>query len=117
MKDKVDIGLTPEAREYLRNIEATGWFAEGQDVGRFCLAYAVRRDVEAGDTGSVETQWSSGNFDPTGEIRAVITGLYPDSETPVRLMQHLVNEGLMMVGRTLEKGQPSIDDLMKDALR
>ena len=47
----------------------------------------------------------------------MITGLYPDSETPVRLMQHLVNEGLMMVGRTLEKGQPSIDDLMKDALR
>ena len=117
MRDRVDIGLTPEAREYLRRIEGYGWFADGQDIARFCLACAVRRGVEAGDTTGVDTQWSSGNFDPTSEIRSILTALYPESETPVRLMQHLVNQGLVMVGRSFTEHQPSVDDLIDQALR
>ena len=116
MKDRVDIGLTPDARGCLRLIESRGWFADGQDIARFCLAYAVQQGVKAGDTTGVETQWSSGNFDSTGEIRSVLAALYPESETPVRLMQHLVNQGLVMVGQSFTENHLSIDDLIARAL-
>lgn len=117
MKDRVDIGLTPQARECLRLIEEYGWFADGQDIARFCLAYAVRKGVNAGDTTGVETQWSSGNFDPAGEIRSVLAALYPESKTPVRLIQHLVNQGLVMMGKSFTESHVSIDDLFDRALR
>ena len=39
----------------------------------------------------------NGDLIPTGEIRSVLGALYPDCRTPVRLMEHLVNEGLRLI--------------------
>lgn len=105
MEDKVDIGLTPESQRLLQEIEERGWFAEAQDVARFCFSYSVRAGVPEGITTGAETRWSSGNFDKTGEIRAVVSALYPECDTPVRLIEHLINEGLRLVHRqVMEEG-------------
>jgi hypothetical protein len=96
-RDRDTIGLTAETQAILADLEARGWFLEGQDAARFCLAYAVRGRVAEGATTGTETRWAAGNFDRTGEIRAVLSAIYPECKTPVRLMEHLVNEGLKMV--------------------
>lgn len=96
-RDRKSIGLTAETQANLVEIEERGWFLEGQDIARFCMAYAIRRKLPEGVTTGTETRWALGNFDETGEIRTLLTALYPDCDTPVRLMEHLVNEGLRMV--------------------
>ena len=96
-RDRESIGLTAEAQAILAELEARGWFLEGQDVARFCMAYAIRAKVPEGATAGTETRWAAGNFDKTGEIRALLAALYPGCQTPVRLMEHLVNEGVSMV--------------------
>ena len=96
-RDRETIGLTAENAGVLAELEDRGWFLEGQDIARFCMAYAIRAKVPEGATSGTETRWAAGNFDKTGEIRALLAALYPNCQTPVRLMEHLVNEGLRMV--------------------
>ena len=110
--DKDVIGLTAESQRYLQEIEDRGWFAEGQDVARFALAYAVRANTPSGDAKQVETRWAAGNFDKTGEIRAVLSALYSENTTPVRLMEHLVNSGLRMLHAKLASGNVGPADLL-----
>ena len=101
-RDRDTIGLTPETQVILDDVLARGWFVEGQDVARFCLAYAIRAKVEEGSTQGTETRWAAGNFDRTGEIRALLAALYPNCQTPIRLMEHLVNEGLRRIAARLQ---------------
>ena len=96
-RDRESIGLTTEGQGLLAELEARGWFLEGQDAARFCMAYAIRAKVPDGVTSGTETRWAAGNFDKTGEIRSLLAALYPGCETPVRLMEHLVNQGLRLV--------------------
>ncbi|RYG16408.1 hypothetical protein EON82_25040 [bacterium] len=96
-RDRESIGLTSENQAVLAEIEERGWFLEGQDIARFCMAYAIRAKVSEGAISGTETRWAAGNFDKTGEIRALLAALYPNCHTPVRLMEHLVNEGVQMV--------------------
>ena len=96
-RDRESVGLSSETQVLLAELEDCGWFLEGQDIARFCMAYAIRAKVPEGATVGTETRWAAGNFDKTGEIRALLAALYPACQTPVRLMEHLVNEGLRMV--------------------
>jgi len=96
-RDRTQIGLTPQSQTILAELESRGWFLEGQDIARFALAYAIRAEIPEGTTAGTETRWSAGNFDNTGEIRTLLAALYPSCETPVRLMEHLVNEGLRLI--------------------
>lgn len=96
-RDRETVGLTPESQAVLAELEGRNWFSEGQDIARFSLAYAVRAKIPAGVTSGTDTRWAAGNFDKTGEIRSLLVALYPDAAMPVRLMEHLVNEGLRMV--------------------
>lgn len=111
-RDRDTIGLTAEAQEILGEIETKGWFSEGQDIARFCLAYAIRAKVPEGVTVGTETRWAAGNFDKTGEIRALLGALYPACQTPVRLMEHLVNEGLCMVAKRFRSDAVGPAELM-----
>lgn len=110
--DRESIGLTSETQAMLAEVETKGWFPEGQDIARFCLAYAVRAKVPEGSTSGTETRWAAGNFDKTGEIRSILAALYPACETPVRLMEHLVNEGLRMVVARIRAGDIGPSELM-----
>lgn len=102
--DKESVGLSAASQERITDLEAKGWFGEAADIARFCMAYAMRAKVGVGSTEQVETRWAAGNFDKTGEIRALIRVLYPDCETPVRQMEHLVNEGLRMIHDLVSAG-------------
>jgi hypothetical protein len=111
-RDRESIGLTKEMQAALADLEERGWFVEGQDIARFCLAYAIRAKVPDGITTGTETRWAAGNFDKTGEMRALLAAIYPDCRTPVRLMEHLVNEGMRMVAARVRSDSVGPAELM-----
>lgn len=111
-RDKDVIGLSAESQRYLKELEERGWFSEGQELARFALAFAVRAETPAGKASQVETRWAAGNFDKTGEIRAVLGALYPDCKTPVRLMEHLVNTGLRQIYERVTTGAAGPAELL-----
>ena len=110
--DKESVGLTVSSQKKLAELESRGWFNEAADIARFCLAYAIRARVDAGGAGQVETRWAAGNFDKTGELRSLLRVLYPDCETPVRLMEHLVNNGMDMVHARVVNDQAGPAELL-----
>lgn len=102
--DRESIGLTPDGQTAIRTILATGWFAEAQDIGRFALSYAIRENAPIGEAEQTDTRWAAGNFDSSGDLRVLMDLLFPDCDTPVRLMEHFVNQGVMMIAARLEAG-------------
>jgi hypothetical protein len=110
--DKKSVGLSPEMQVILAELEQTTWFLEGQDIARFALAFAIRNGVADGTTKNTDTRWAVGNFDASGEIRTVLAALYPQCQEPVRLMEHLVNEGLQLVSTRVQSGTIGPADLM-----
>lgn len=113
-EDRKQIGLTDHGRETVTRLtEQLGWFAEAQDVGRFALAYAIRAGIEASQTaGPVETRWSPDLFDPSGEIRAVLRAIYPDVAMPIRLMEYLIDEGLLLIATKINEGEFNPPELL-----
>lgn len=111
-RDRETIGLTPASQAILADLEDRGWFAEGQDAARFSMAYAIRAGVEPGATSGTDTRWAAGGFDKSGEIRALLSALYPDCQIPIRLMEHLVNEGLALISERLKSPSLGPGDLM-----
>jgi len=111
-RDKVDIGLNRDSQEKVEAIMAKGWFSEAQDLARFALSYAVRAGVPIGTTTGAQTRWSSGNFDPSGEIRAVVMAMYPKCATPIRQMEFLVNEGISLIHARVVDGGAGPPDLL-----
>ncbi len=93
--------MTADNQLILEAIDARGWFSKKEDIAKFCMGYAIRAGTAEGSTTGTDTRWAVGNFDKTGEIRTVVTALYPGAETPVRLIEHLVNEGLRFIGGRL----------------
>ena len=106
-EDRKQIGLTEPGRDTVARLtEQLGWFNEAQDAGRFALAYAIRTKVEPGQTmAPVETRWSPDLFDPTGELRLILRATYPNTTMPIRLMEHLIDEGLRRIAGRIEDGE------------
>jgi hypothetical protein len=100
-RDRLTVGLASDTQEILARVMDLGWFQDAQDVARLAFAVAIRAKVPAGNSSDTDTRWAAGNFDLSGELRAVIAALFPACQTPVRLMEHFVNEGLRLIGLKL----------------
>ena len=105
-EDRKQIGLTDHGRAAVARLtEELGWFDEAQDAGRFALAYAIRAKIDPDHTTApVETRWSPDLFDPSGEIRLILRAMYPDTTMPIRLMEHLIDEGLRRIAARISDG-------------
>jgi hypothetical protein len=105
-EDRKQIGLTERGRSTVALLtDEMGWFEEAQAAGRFALSYAIRAGVAPGQTAApVETRWSPDLFDPSGEIRALLRGMYPDNAMPVRLMEYFIDEGLRRIAARIDDG-------------
>ena len=108
-EDRKQIGLTDHGRATVARLtENLGWFDEGQDAGRFALAYAIKAKIEPGNTAAaVETRWSPDLFDPSAEIRLILRAMYPDTTMPIRLIEYLINEGLRRIAARIKDGDVS----------
>jgi hypothetical protein len=107
-EDRSQIGITPAGQVTIdRLTKDLGWFSEGQDAARFALAYAIRQGVSEGQAKGVSTRWATNLFDPRSELQAILRAVYPGSSTPIRLMEHLIDEGLRLIAERLDEGQDS----------
>ena len=106
-EDRKQIGLTEHGQAAVALLtDELGWFDEAQAAGRFAFAYAIRAGIEPGQTGApVETRWSPDLFDPSGEIRALLRAMYPDTSTPVRVLEYLIDEGLRHIVAKIDDGE------------
>ncbi len=111
--DRKTVGLTPDTAEVVKRLLEKGWFHDGQDVARLAFAISLRDRVPLGVTAGVDTRYAAGNFDPDGDMRALIAALYPDCSTPIRMMEHLVNEGLKTLRARLDEPDLGPDRLLE----
>lgn len=114
-KDKVNIGLTSEARQVYNRLLEEGLFAEGRDIARFALAWAIREGMKAAPIESTETVWNIQTFDPDGEIRELVCILLPQTEFPYRTSESLYNQGLLAMAEHVEsRGELSISEVFEE---
>ena len=110
--DKKTIGVTPEARSVLEKLIQSAYFQDQMDAAKFAMAFAVN----AGLTGQMEgadTTWNVGSFDSDNEIRSIIPALCGETETPYRVVEQLINRGLIAIGkRIVEARRVDLVDLM-----
>ena len=113
-EDRKQIGLTDHGRAAVSRLtEQLGWFDEAQDAGRFALAYAIKAKIESSETiAPVETRWSPDLFDPTGELRLILRATYPNTTMPIRLMEHLIDEGFRLIQARIDDGELSPTSLL-----
>ena len=115
-EDKKTIGLTTENRSVMDRIMDKGFFRDQKDAAMFAMAYAIEQGIRAGNSEGANTIWNVGSLDPDGEIRVLISNLFPDTSTPYRLLEFFVNAGLAQIGVRMDK-EPGIDitDFLSDS--
>lgn len=116
-EDKVNIGLSIEANRIADALEETRYFDDKLTIAKFALAYAIKNDIDKNladykveDTGG--TKWNIGSVDSDQYLRDLIMSLYPESETPYRYIEALMNIGLLSIGKTLNNFNISISKLI-----
>jgi len=95
--DRESIGLTAETQSILAELEERGWFPEGQDAARFAWRTPFAPKSSKEPLPEPKRDGLPGTLTGRAKFRALLAALYPGCETPVRLMEHLVNEGLRMI--------------------
>jgi hypothetical protein len=106
---RVNIALTGPAEIAKDAIREKFPFEEGQQVIRVGLAYAIRCELEpvrgndfgkAGDGQNLNV----GSFDPTGDIRSLMSALYPEALDPYVTAETLMSLGLVKLWADLQNG-------------
>lgn len=118
--DKINIGLSQEANQIADKLEQTGFFEDRLSIAKFALAYAVKnglddnyQNIRIGETSG--TKWNIGSVDNDHYLRDLVLSLYPDVSTPYRLIEILMNIGLIGIGNILgESSYSRISKLLKN---
>jgi hypothetical protein len=106
---RVNIALTGPAEIAKDEIRRRFPFAEGQQIIRVGMAYAIRcqlapaRGDDFGTPGHGQNL-NVGSFDPNGDIRAILRALYPDTEDSYALAETLMSLGLVRLWSDIQAG-------------
>lgn len=115
---RINIALTGPAEMAKDEVKKHFTDTEGLTLMRLGLAYAVRcrlpitRDDAIGRPGDGQNV-NVGSFDPSGEIRALISALYPDAGDAYAVAEVLMSRGLIKLEQDLRAGRvSSLADVM-----
>ena len=103
--DKKTIGLTSDNREIIGQMMEKNLFKDQIDAAKFALSVAINSGIEAGQPEGTDTTWNVGSFDTDGDLKSLISVLFPDTETPYRVVEYLINAGLEIIGRHLAENR------------
>jgi hypothetical protein len=101
--DRTTIGLTSNNKDVIQEIMP--YFNEQLDAAKFAMALSIKEGHEPDRTTGTETVWNTGSFDPDGELRDLLTALYPETERPYLAIEYFVNQGLDMLADHLENNK------------
>lgn len=106
--DKVTIGLTSNNRKIMDALYERGWFKDGMDIAKLAVAVAINSGVKPDKAEGAETIWNVGSFDSRGELKDLVSVLFPDTRnTPYRAIEHFMNVGMRILG-DLELDDPNL---------
>ncbi|MGZ7444264.1 hypothetical protein [Paenibacillus sp. TH7-28] len=117
-EDRINIGLSVESNKIADILENTGYFEDRIAIAKFALAYAVRNNLDTGLTDykvgeGGGTKWNIGSLDADKYLHSLILTLYPETETPYRYIEALMNKGLVSIGEKIaEEGVSKISEFM-----
>lgn len=95
--DKKTIGLTPDNRAIIEDLVQQKFFKEQIDAAKFALSVAINNQIQLGSAEGAETIWNVGSFDTDGNLKSLINSLYPEIDTPYRLVEYFINAGLQII--------------------
>lgn len=105
--DKTTIGLTRRAREIAERIKENEGFEDLRDVALIGFTVAVNGGLGSGSARDTSTTWNVGTFDGSGQLRDLVSALFPEVEQPYRQIEYLVNAGLEMLAADYEGAEAS----------
>ena len=99
-RDIIQVGLSPEGKTTLREMEAQGVIATQLDGYLLGIAMAIAADLQpsAERAPDRETMYSMGSVDPDGNLRLMIRELYPQASTwASRAAESLAEQGVVLL--------------------
>lgn len=117
-EDRINIGLSMDASKIADKLEETGYFEDRIAIAKFALSYAIRNGI---DTGLVDfkvgegggTKWNIGSIDGDKYLHSLMLSLYPETDTPYRFIEALMNKGLLKIGEKIaSEGLSKIGNFM-----
>lgn len=102
-EDKNTIGLTEANRTTMEAVVEKGGFATAMDAAKFAFALALNRGCAPNPVEKAGTIWNIGTFDESGDLKALVRSLFPDVETPYRMIEALVNAGFEQLAREMNE--------------
>jgi hypothetical protein len=116
-EDKNTIGLTDANRSIMDDLVEKAGFDTGVDAAKFAFAIAVNRKCTPNPVEKAGTVWNVGSFDESGELKALVGSLFPDVETPYRIIEALVNRGFELLASEMGSATTfRVEDLVKREL-
>jgi hypothetical protein len=111
--DKKTIGLTREGELVMQKLMDLNYFNEMIDAAKFAMSFAINADVQPSQAEGAATIWNVGSFDSDGQLRQLISILFPTCETPYRAIEYLVDAGLRQINEKMNAGVLDISELVK----
>ncbi|MDX2618596.1 MULTISPECIES: hypothetical protein [Streptomyces] len=122
MADLKNIALTLDAERMADSLAENLPVTDRMDLARLGFAYALKNElpVERGvDFGPRRgSNYSVAGIDPGGRMAAVVAVFYRDQDVvkePYRVIETLMNKGLLLLGQHLSEGLiGNVSDVMSD---
>ena len=92
-EDKKTIGLTDSGKATMEHMVEVVGFKRDMDAAMFAFAFAVEQGCEPGPIEGTGTIWNVGTLDESGDLKALIQNLYPQTQFPYRALESLMNTG------------------------
>ena len=99
-RDIIQVGLSPEGKTTLREMEVQGVIATQLDGYLLGIAMAIAADLQpsAERAPDRETMYNMGSVDPDGNLRLMIRELYPQASTwASRAAESLAEQGVVLL--------------------
>lgn len=113
--DKKTIGVTKANASSLAQLVSSGHFGSELDAAKFAMAHAIKSGVQIGSAEGAETKWNVGSVDPDGSMRSLLEALFPETDEPYRLAEHLINEGIKLLASRVGGSADLYDTLFTKA--
>ena len=111
-EDYVNIRLSLSASDIAARIEESKLFESKLHVARFAMAYAIKNYFDEIDPLKIDSDsdasglnYNVGSVDGDNFISRLIEALYPNENTPYKIVRGLMIFGLEKLGELLDKGQ------------
>jgi hypothetical protein len=113
--DKKTIGVTKSNGSALGQLVVAGHFGSELDAAKFAMAHAITCGIKSGSMEGAETKWNVGSVDPDGSMRSLLEALFPETDEPYRLAEHLINEGIKLLAAKVGGSADLYDTLFTKA--